>query len=259
MLSVFFISFPGCGTWSGNPPGKSNPPASNLSAVNLSIKAVEPLSAMRSMGSPRLASSSLSIIGASGQPIGVLELKRALVAVQDIRFRLDGTDSEVRERFRGPYAIDLLTGEASPALGSIQLAEATYRDASLEIRKLDDKLSALTQSDSALLDRSLFIEAVFKPINGGEISLTMASDFNETLSIPPAKDGATINAGVRNDVLIAFRLAKWFDFTGQRYDFTSLAGSSAVLDERSEGVEKQLLDGIVRNIKASADFAVTGR
>ncbi len=243
---IYISTQPGCGSWTGNPP-KDDP--KNLGTVSLAITGSE--------ASTQLLASSIPIISKSGVQIGSMVISQAKVALKGIKFKQVGGEIGEEETFAGPYAVDLLTNTVTPALNSIQLSSGFYKDIQLQLHKLEsEEISDVAKTDP-LVNNSIYLTGTYSPNNGSSVNITLKVDVSEEVSLmnPDASSpGVEVKDGSELKVIIAFRMDKWFDFTGREYDFSSLNGTSAVLADAGGETGKKLQEIVKENIKKSAKF-----
>lgn len=245
LASVLFIN-PGCGSWTGNPPGVTD---NNPASVSLSIVGSAP--------ALTLMNSVLPITGKSGALIGTFDLTAARISIAEIKLKADTDDLEERENFNGPYVVNLLTNEVMPSLSSINLPAGEYKELTFKIQKLDeDEVEGINGQDP-LFNQSVYLSGIYTPASGAPINVSMKVDVDEEFSLmkpSSSAPGVQISGGIANQVIIAFRLKEWFNFTGLEYDFNDLSSGDAQLDKNGNEIEKQLMELVKDNIEDSADF-----
>ncbi|HET9236656.1 MAG TPA: hypothetical protein VFO10_05375 [Oligoflexus sp.] len=168
---------------------------------------------------------------------------------------------EAREKFEGPYIVNLLSNEVLPSLASINLPVGEYKELTFKIHKLDEgDVDGIGQQDP-LMKQSIYLTGVYTPSGGSPIQVSLKTDVDEEFSLMKEGSlapGVQIAEDATNQVIIAFRLAEWFNFNGFTYDFSDLTAADNQLDNDAGEIEKQLRERIKENIKDSADFGKDG-
>lgn len=244
----------GCGTWSGNPPDKdkddpADPAVPTVGTVALSVHG--------SGAALALANKAVPVMGKDGSQAGTLVFTSAKLALDEIKLKTDSSDQEEREQFKGPFVVDLMTDEVSPSLSSIQIPAGEYRDIQLKIHKLQVEDVSSIDPDDPLVDHSIYITGEYTPLGGQTVNVTIAVELSEEISLakPNQKDtGIIVQAGAESSVIIAFRMDRWFDFTGLEYDFADAPAGDITISNDGEEVAKKLQDLVKENIKTSANY-----
>lgn len=250
---LLFCSFSldsGCGTWSGNPPDKKEEdPTTTEGTVSLSIHG--------SGAALALVTKSVPVTDKKGIVSGQLTLSTAKMSLAEIKLKLDGNDSEERQNFKGPYLVDLVNDQVLPSLETVTLSSGTYRDIKLSIHKLEKGEVSGTSSTDPLLDNSIYLAGQYTPTGGTAVAVTIAVELSEELSLAKANGnnkGIAVVGGAEAPVIIAFRMEKWFNFSGQEHDFSDFAGGAISINDKASEAGKKLQDLIKENIKKSANF-----
>jgi len=251
-------------------------------AVGLTIQGTRPsasLSALQLFPGFAVTSSSSTQIpvigkGSSGQ-IGILTLTEARVVLKGIEIESDAStgttvssddsseseddSSETETAFSGPYLVDLLTDTVSPSIDALDLPVGTFKAIKLTIHKPeDDELADAIPSSDVLRENSISLAGTYTPTAGSAVNFEMTYDLSEDFEISGSGfDLANLNS---QSVVIAFRLAKWFDFSDadlndKNRDFSDLAAGAIDLNKDSSATAaKELREVIKELIKNSADF-----
>lgn len=251
VVLAFVLHSVGCGTWLGNPkdPSKEQPPSGN-SMVNLKVQG-------ELMDSLPLTANDIEVLGRSGGVIGTLTLTQARVALKEIRLNLSSGDSRERQEFEGPYIVNLLNSQMQPNAATIAIDAGSYTSINLKLAKLEkDQVNGILSEGDPLIERSIYLTGTYHPVGGASVSVTMDFDLDEefTLGQSSAVPAAMqITEGDINSIIIAFRLDRWFDFSGSEFDFDNIEGN-IVLTKDGEEAAKKVRESIKENIKISAKF-----
>jgi hypothetical protein len=227
----------------------------------------------------------ISVLGTGGTAIGVLTLTDARVVLKEIKFKTleereaeDGAESEIQAaatdgsdesgdatsgdeiEFQGPYVVDLVRNESTPSFSTIAIPAGDYREIEMKLHKVDgtedddDGAQAVGEAD-ALFGNSILLSGTYTPTGGTAVAFSFSYDLSEEfeLSGAAASEGFSVEVGVDNPIMVAFRMAKWFDFTGKSKDFSNLVGDIS-LDEVAGGDSSTVREVIRDNLKASADY-----
>lgn len=256
--------------------------------IGLEIQGTAPgelASASANVAESRAAAVTTDIIikSASGVVQGTLTLTDARIALKDIEFDMASDDADTAEElldnesveFIGPFIIDLLNNTSEPEFDMADLLPGRYTEIELDLDDIDDEdiaanPSLLNQTDP-LFERSIYLAGTYTGLTaGGEVTdapFSFAYELHEEfeLAAPDAESGITVANQTYVPVIIAFRLASWFDFTNSETnsdnkDFSNitLTNGAIVLDEISEGDNNTIINVLKENIKESADFGEDG-
>lgn len=260
-VSVTLIYGISCGTWIGKPKNPNDP---KKGFITLSIHGSNsPLSLM---------ASSVAVKSANGTSLGTLVLTDARLVLKQIRLIAESSESaltlkkdskeddedEQTEEFKGPFIVDLLNNKVTPDPGEISIAAGQYRDIKLILHQIEK--GGISEADP-LYKRSIYVAGTFTPTQGTSRDFVLSVELSEEFSLAQLRssNGVGIDGDSTNNIVIAFRMERWFDFSNtkineKKLDFSSVTGASIVLSEKSEGIQKQLQEIVKKNIKSSANF-----
>lgn len=252
--------------------------------IDLMIQGTRP-AALAPLASARLAARGVvtpvevSVIGADGVSQGTIALNDARIALKEFKFKRPETELEDESdqtenqevKLRGPFVVDLLTDTVTPALPAVDVVAGTYTEIRVKIDKIegteeDGGGALLVDPSDPLFGNSIFISGTYSGTLGGEtvvdVPFAMSFDLDEeiTLSAPDPTLGFAVNQDMLQTVILAFRIAQWFDFSDPAanpdgVDFASLVDTTAVvLDENADGDASTLREVIKHKIEGSADY-----
>jgi len=237
------------------------------------------LVAARAAGDPIV----IDVTDVAGDAVGTLTLTDARVNLGEIE--LEQADSEIDTEeegdqsnsieFGGPYVVDFVNETVTPDLPQIEMLPGTYDNIKLKLDKVeaddeDGSGGQLVPNTDPLFGHSIYFEGTYSGETSGgavtDVPFTLSFDLDEEFELSATGDtalGFVIEEGQLNPVIVAFRLARWFEFNNQStnedglIDFTALvvgAGPSIVLDETATGDNATIREVIKDNIKISADY-----
>lgn len=264
---AFLVFIIACGdnTTTGNP-------------MSLSVQGTKPGSLSASTfakGVNTLASSgAINLVDSSGSSVGSVNLTDARIVLKEVEFEFENDgENDAEIEFAGPFVADLLTNTVTPSLDNILLDTGTYEEIFLSLDKIegdeiDDDGNQLIPSTDPLFGHSLYIEGTYTgPSSSGaqtSIPFKMSFDLEEEFELTGTNDtseGLEIDSATLNDVIVAFRLAKWFRFdnletNGSSFDPSQfvVSGGEIDIDEDSTGANASLREVIKENILESADY-----
>ncbi|MEZ4741945.1 MAG: hypothetical protein R3B45_05780 [Bdellovibrionota bacterium] len=249
-LNVFLSFCIGCGTWIGNPkePDDSNNPKGN-SDVEIEF--------VGSQSGANLTASGVDVIDTNGNKIGTLALSQARLVLKEIKLNIDTGDTDDRQKFEGPYIVNLINNSIYPNPGTISINDGIYQEIELDLHKLEKDDVEGVQSGDPIIDQSIHLSGTYLPIEGGaNRPFSMTFELSEEFKINPSDGmGAEVSQDVINTIVVAFDLDSWFDFSGMESDLSDIESNTIVLDEKSEDPAKSVQEAIKENIKDSADFS----
>lgn len=197
---------------------------------------------------------------------GSLTLTKAWISLDEIEIEkeeVEGialTDEEMEQQneieFDGPFFINLITNESTPPIPTVDMLPGTYEEIELEIEVADEQNGLSIDAPlPELATYSLILEGQYTATSSEPITfkLTAALDEEIELKADPAQS-LEINADTMNDLIIAFRLRQWFNFTNDgTFSNAPVVDGQLILDSENN-LQSALLEEILENIKASADF-----
>jgi hypothetical protein len=252
--------------------------------IDLMIQGTRPVSSTplasarltaRSIGAPAL----IDVTGADGVVQGTIALTDARIVLKEFKFKRPETDledeSEQTEneevKLRGPFVVDLLTDIVTPALPAVDVVAGTYTEIQVKIDRIegteeDDSGMPLVDPSDPLFGNSIYLAGTYSGTLGGDtvtdVPFSMSFDLDEelTLAAPDPTLGFVVDQDMLQTVILAFRIAQWFDFSDPEanpdaVDFASLPITAAVvLDRNAEDPASALREVIKHKIEASADY-----
>jgi hypothetical protein len=249
------------------------------STVRLNFQGAQGLAALA------VAPQTIAVNAPGGTAAGSLELTKALIVLDKIKIKMEATgtttvltegetsteteieddsledeSSELEFEFAGPFLVDLLTNTVTPDPGQLDLPAGNYKEIVLSMHKVEDsdaEILGITTADP-LFANSMLIEGSFTPESGSTVKLNMSYEFGEEFKIRGSK-GVDISSDTVNEMVIAFRLDRWFEFDNAETnsdgaDLTSLATGDIAIDKDSDDAAKDIREVIKENVKVSADF-----
>ncbi len=261
--------------WDDVPAGKS--------LASLAIQGTAPAAVAKALADSIV----LPVNDVNGVNIGTLVLHDARVALKDIELMTeeeqDGAD-ELEIEFAGPFVVDLITNMVAPSLDTVIIDTGNYTQIELKIDKIegdeeDDDGTQLVDPADPLFGNSIYLSGTYSGMTaGGQVTgmpFVMSFDFGEEFELSTI-DSATgvadtslgfdVQEQTLAAIIIAFRLAKWFNFTDPEtnsdgVDFNSLmtvedppGTFTILLDEDADGDNDAIRDVIKENIEESADY-----
>lgn len=243
-------------------------------SVTLKIQGTIPGSLQSAFGSKAVSNASVVVTDNSGTQIGTIVLTDARLALKEIEFEKSSSIDDDEVEFEGPYVVDLLNNTVTPSLEEITIDPGIYTEIELKLDKIEgdetdeDGITPLVDSSDSLYENSIVLEGTYTgttadgPVTNEAFSLTY--NFDEEFELTGSSDtslGFTIEDDEQNPIIIAFRIAKWFNFNdsetnSDNVDFSllTLSAGEIVLDENSSGNNHKIREVIEKNIKESADY-----
>lgn len=299
-LSALFLTSAGCDSDDAVVAPGDNNTTLTRAGISLSIQGTAPSTSLSKGISNFSAADSviLSVKDVAGIEIGTLTLTDARLALKDIKLKAKDEDEDGEEesedeedeedeneniKFKGPYVVDLITNTVSPSLDTISIIAATYTEIELKLHKIkggekdDDSTTALVDESDPLFGNSIYIEGLYTGATADSqvtnIPFFLTFDFDEKFLLSGSDStfadtslGFDIVEGAVNEIIIAFRQAKWFAFDDietnrDMLDFNDLTLSQdstgqaiIILDKDEDGDNKKIRRVIKDNIKESADY-----
>lgn len=219
----------------------------------------------------------------NGVVIGTLTLTDARVALKDIELEsddeIDGEDLELD--FPGPFVVDLIHNTVIPPLDTVIVDSGRYTQIEINLDKIegdedDEGGIQLVDPSDPLFGNSIYLEGTYTGATAGDsvtaVPFILSFDFDETFELSGVGDSAVgfiAEEGVVNPIIIAFRLARWFNFSDPEtnpdgIDFNLLTVSQdtsgqpiILLDEDAGDISDandEIREVIEENIEESADY-----
>ena len=191
----------GCGTWIGNPPDKSsesnNPPKAKDNNVVLVFS------------TPKTAT--FDITNEQGTKLGTITLTENRHVIRDIYIFNEIKGAE--PLFRGPYVIDLLNGQVTPAPTASYLEAGTYNQASFTTHVLQaGEIPELPADDRLIGNTTSLIGSI--SVSGLTLPFNILFDWSKELTVRNSEvEGQTpepITAGDDHSIVIEIDYSKWF-------------------------------------------------
>ncbi len=231
----------------------STVPAALPGQTTLAISATVPVSSHAlSLANPRaLASRAVSSLEIPVEyPVGTSAGTISLTTVQFVLKELeleqkDDTDSSFD--FKGPYLVDLIAETIDPEPAAADLPAGTYTQIKFKIDKAEDGEkdeagAVLAASTDPIYGHSIYLAGSYTPAGGVAVPFTYTFDVDAEFELTPSGDTSVgldiVNTAV-NNVMIAFRLNRWFD----GIDPAAFAANPGSFSE-----------ALKENIKLSADY-----
>lgn len=296
-VAVLLLVFAACelvppGDGVGDPlPGENitvnGQPGGRIALAVQGTAPVAPAASVRAIGSRSVTSASLTVTGADGMEQGVITLTDARISLKEFKFKRAEAeaaeeDLEVENediKLEGPFVVDLLTDIMTPEMPPVDVVAGTYTEIEVKINVIetdveDPEYEDVDDNGDPLVDPvtdpmagySIYLEGTYTgQLAGGNVenvNFVMAFDLDEEVTIAASDPalGFVVNHDMIQDVIVAFRIAQWFDFSdlevnSDEFDFNSLDDSAAITLDGT--VETDAADGlrdvIKHKIEASAD------
>lgn len=271
---------------------------------------IAPMAMLSASSAAALSTTSLSVdvTDAAGTVIGALTLTDARVALKEIKIKLaeeelDGEESDedgngeieedeesededtleakaeedAKEKFHGPYVVNLLTDDITPALPAIDMVAGSYDEIELKLHKVDgseknDNDEAIIEETDGLFENSVYVSGTYTGLTASgpvtDAEFVFSYDLTEEFELTgeDASAGFEVVKDVANPIVIAFQLASWFAFNDPETNSDSIDFSQVETEVNSNGntiisltkdsndVGKELREVIRDNIKESADY-----
>ncbi len=245
---LLLLISPSCGSWSGNPPSNqviTESADGSQGTIDLTIQGLGT--------STQLADGFVTVIDKQGDVAGRLILSAARLALGSIRIRNDQRDESNRALLQGPFIVDLLTSSVTPSLSRLALPEGQYKDISLRYRQLE---KASINANDPLKGNSLLITGTYIDKNSNASSVSIALNVDDEISLMKEAQTKSIDvqSGINQQIIIAFRMDQWFDFSGLEADFSSFSGKDINISSEFKGQYQKIQEALLSNIKGGADF-----
>jgi hypothetical protein len=162
--------------------------------------------------------------------VGRVELKKAT-----------GAESSDELSVKGRFAINLLTGAATPDMGTLSVPAGVYREIEVKLEKAKLEDGVLTAGDD-LLGHSLLIKGTFGA-TGTEKPFTLALDIDKKFEIEN-DSGINLDASALQTVLVSLKTDEWLKdldlnaCVSADSNGTVVLGKCLDMDRVSDNVEK---------------------
>jgi len=268
---IFGLTFSGCGeegettpTTLTNPAGYSQ---SNDSSITLKLLGDAPVA---------LTTATIDVTDKDGVVIGALVLDNAQLSMDKIKLKMEGedelnlqdesesestnTEDEEEREFKGPFLVDLIANTVTPTPPEAKVPAGDYKEIELSVHKIEDEdLADLTMDkNDTMYKRSIYVSGIYTPTGGSAVNFSMSYELSEEYKLS-GSNAFSIGSGLVNDLVIAFRLPRWFVFDNAETNsdglsFADLPVGDISLTEDSDEIAKKIRSIIKENIKLSADF-----
>jgi len=169
------------------------------------------------------------------------------LVLKEFEIEMVGVDADGLEfEMEGPYLVDLIQQTMDPVPAGLDLLPGTYDEIKFKIDKIegdeDDEVGTqLVAADDPLFGHSMILEGSFTPTAGSAIPFTYTYDGDAEFELAGGGEGFAVSDTDVSSIIIAFRLARWFD----GIDMTAFATSPDDVAYK---------EALKENIKNSADF-----
>jgi hypothetical protein len=216
-------------------------------------------------------SSSIDVKDRNGTSVGSLEITYAKVVVEEVEIKLNPNDPSSEIDFQGPFVIDLLNDTITPTPSNIQLPSGSYDEIWLGFNQLTSAgaTSIGLASDDPMVGFTFVVEGTYTgpSASGAQTSIPFRIALNTDRGIDLSggeanKEGMDILSSRINDVLIAFRMNKWMDFSSSEnwanvdMENIQLTTGEVLLTDASTGNNADGFDYLIRNMLSSADYGI---
>lgn len=216
-------------------------------------------SILKSTTSSAVADTIFSVTDLSGT---LFTIKEARVSVRHIQFDFpdDVTDTLSVDKISidGPFVINLMTGESTPAIGEFTIQSGLYKR--IDVRLDDSKASdGLVDSSDALFENTLVVAGNFDYDNVVGRSYSIILNFNEDVRFEEP-GGILIDENALNDIVLNLLVDEWL----QGIDITTClddgdlildGDGNLLIDDGAGGGNCSDIEGIIKsNIKNNYDL-----
>jgi len=186
----------------------------------------------------------------AGTPVGAINLTTVQLVLKEFELEQAG-DTGSSFDFNGPYLADLIAGTISPEPAATVLPPGNYTQVKFKIDKVeagetDESGALLAVPTDPIYGHSIYLGGSFTPTGGVAFPFTYTFDVDAEFELTPPGDtsvGMAIVDTAVNNIMIAFRLNRWFD------------GIDPAAFAASPGTFANVLKD---NIKLSADYGKDG-
>ncbi|MGA0164573.1 MAG: hypothetical protein ACO3LE_10090 [Bdellovibrionota bacterium] len=165
------------------------------------------------------------------------ELSDGLLCEEEVEIEDGQSEIEAEIHVPGPFVVNLLTGESTPSLASIQIPSGMYRE--IEIKFDEAQLEdGLLDGADALIGNTIYIEGSYQKEDSSTQEFIIALGFSEDWEMSSAQE-LTVLEGATNQLSIEFNQASWFNDlpldTCLAEGDLSLVDGVLVIDESTDG------------------------
>ncbi|MFQ3228867.1 hypothetical protein [Reinekea sp.] len=256
-----------------------NPGDSSKGTMTLNIKADKAPTAKqatRAINRAATAALAIDVIDVLGSVKGTVTLTDAWVVIEEIELEHEDdyapNETEVASaediEFEGPFVLDLKTNTVYPELPMISIKSGTYTDIEFDLEPLlNEDLAGLVDLDEAtkaqLTGKTIYFKGDYQALGSADtvpFSLETSEEIDFELNAQSLDaNGFVIDSIGINDVIVAFKMATWFDFSNletNEYDHLDLSVFDSTTGIALTDNNAQILDVIAENIEFSADYGV---
>jgi hypothetical protein len=232
--------------------------------------------ATRASSSIRVAQSSgptstIQVRDRNGSNVGTLDISYAKVVVEEVEIKLDQNDINTEVDFPGPFVIDLLSDTITPEPTSIVLAAGSYSEIWLGFNQLTSEgaTNIGIAGGDPLVGYTFIVEGTYTgpSASGAQTSIPFRIALNTDRGLDLSGGNADRNtmnilSNRINDVIVAFRMNKWMDFSASEnwanIDMANaqLSSGEIILNNSSTGNNAEIFDYLIRNMLESADYGI---
>lgn len=183
-----------------------------------------------------------------------IELEHADDYSDDIEEDLDINDDSEKVEFRGPFVIDLLSGQSYPPLPQVTIDTGIYEDIEMDIEKLDvNDLVGIGDLpgdlETTLQNYSMYLSGSYSSADGFthvDVPFDLMYDQTDEFEFSGADfaSGFVVDDSGINDIIVAFRMLNWFVFNNPE------TNNSSIIDFNNDVVLTSgqiILDGSTNN------------
>lgn len=185
----------------------------------------------------------------AGTSVGLISLTTARLVLKEFEIEQETVeDAEVEYEFNGPYVVDLLAGTMDPEPAPVDLPAGAYSQVKFKIDAVEgDEVdeedgTQLVDNADPLFGHSILLGGTYTPSGGSAAAFEYTFDIDAEFELKAADETAVpfeLSALGVNDIIVSFRLARWFD----GMDPAAFAADPAAFSE-----------ALKENIKLSADY-----
>lgn len=217
---------------------------------------------------------SIDVYDASGKS-GIVQLTQALMVIKEIDLEYeneveDDSGTSVEEAFEveyvGPFVVNLLTSTSNPSFPSLLVKTGSYTDLEVDIEKLsvndlDAYGNPLTDTYPQLDGYSLYLKGTYTSTDETYKDIPFELKYDQTDEFDLSTNGSTAGFNIDGDtatnLVIAFRMAKWFRFDDPDTSDDGITLEQAIIDGAiflDAKNNPDVMDVIEDNIEDSADY-----